>query len=534
MPWTIARADNGLYPTPPNPAVFPRSSIATVPRNPLATNFPKAIWCDFANASDDLVPQLERLGVTVVTDHNAYANVRAVGSVVGVWDDSRVSTPDGAFYSPNVSGGGAQTAGAVSALHGATQLTILVEATPQPPIVSGFPIYWAYQDALNATGLALRVYSESGGNVSAQFGTGAILPRLRAANSQEAGSRRRQAFVYDGTQATDELRGVFRHSVYDPLTQSWGAMVSPATVVGLAGVPTALITPAGSPKIGIGSLPSTTTGSGAVIGGNGTSVRVWLAALSDAEIALELASDTPVRTADLVQAHDFSGATPWANSGSWGATADLVPQANTVLCSGDRRYAQLASPGTSRPSYVTSGVAPVVSYLGVDDYSRNVSRGQLESITADAMSVHIGTSPQAGANTTISSLSVAAVQGLRTLVTSVGNLRTSTTGPATGAEITPPPVPLSVVFSTRTSNVAGNSIIRVGLGAEVSLAQTPESSGAITRYTVAATGLDTPTQFAPMLTVRRLTLRGVTDANVRQAVAELVSAWAARYAGATV
>jgi hypothetical protein len=537
MSWTIARADNDLYPTPPNPAVFPRASVATVPYATDATNFPKAVWCDFANQSDDLVPQLEAAGVTVVTDHNAYANVRAVGSVVGVWDDSRVSTPDGAVFPAGGTSGEGLLGGRVASFDGLTALTLGFEFVVTPGLTA--PMRLCSSDlGSTATDFQFSLFWNSSRlEMSISDGV-ATIGRVRSAVNSSLGGVRYFGFArFDGSQPDDLTKLTFWLASYDPLTNVWSAVAQSAGVVITAGIPTAIPT-ISTALWAVGRFGLATSGVfNGVIGGNGTRVFAIPSALTETQMNnLVQGSITPASLSAIVS-YNFSGGTPYANLGTAGAVGNLTAGANTVLCSGDRRYAQLASPGTSRPSYVTSGVAPVCTFDGVNDYLRNVSVGQLEGITADAMIAYIGTVPASNASKFTAELSASTTRALALLSlaanpTNSYGVRVNTTVPS-GVFESPPPTSIRSILASRTASGSGTISYRNGLAAPVTATETP-AGGTVTRFTIGGSAADTPANFAGIDATRILTLRGVTDANVRQAVAELVSAWAARYAGATV
>jgi hypothetical protein len=449
-----------------------------------------------------------------------------------------VSTPDGAVFVPGVAGEGL-LAGNVTDLNGATALTVMVEHVVQPGS-SGNNTLFARMSASGATTTQfLLTMSNSGTRWRVVVGDGAATQAdaTTGASTLTTGVRYRLFVRFDGAAGTDATKLTFWLAVYDPSTNTFGVVAQSATTVAVAGFPAALITLANA-NVAVGRRPDVTSATFfGLLGGNGTSIRVWNSALTEAEMNAEVASSTPVIAAGL--AYNFSGSTPFTNLGTAGAVGDLTAGANTVLCSGDRRYAQLASPGTSRPSYVTSGVAPVCTFDGVNDYLRNVSVGQLGSVTADGMIVRVGTLATADVSLTktTATLSVGSNNGLRTGTNTIGGGggQYASTPAASVLDVTiPPQSGVRVVMASRDSNLVGSTRLRDGLSAEVSASQTPLTSAAITRFTVGANFADTPAGFADLSATRILNLRGVTDADTRQAVAELVSAWAARYAGATV
>lgn len=537
MSWTIARADNNLYPTPPNPAVFPRSSVATVPFSTLATNFPKAVWCDFTSDSlgggSQLVPAIEATGATVRAIHDSAVGIKAIGGVVAYHDDARASTPDGAVFVPGVAGEGL-LGGNVTDLNSLATLTVMAEFAIQPGSTTDHTLF-SRRSGPGATATQFTLQVDGGNRLRAFIGDGAATVALirSAPTSVSAGVRYRAFCRFDGTAGTDATRITFWLSVYNAGTDSFPAVVQSATVVQTAGVGAALITLANA-NVAFGELPDTTTNVlTGLLGGAGASIRVWNSALTEAQMNAEVASSTPVIPAFL--AYNFSGSTPLANLGTAGAVGDLTAGANTPIVSGDRRYFGRASAGTSRPAYDTSGVYPACVFDGTNDYFRNVARGQLEGITADAMVVHIGTLPSANAVITTLSATTA-----RALALTYNTANTAYVARVTGSLTTDPSVagPLAgarVLSGYRSQAGAGADLsIRSGLGAEVLLNPVTPTGATVTRCTDGASEADTPAGFAAMTQYVRLLITGVTSSTVRQQIAEICSAYAARYCGATV
>jgi hypothetical protein len=495
---------------------------------------------DVNGVRDDLGRRLADLGVTVVTDHDARYGIRPVGSVVGVWDDSRVSTPDGAVFVSGAAGEGL-LGGNVTDLNGATALSIGVEFVVTPATTTSGMLF-ARRTGTTPTNQQIAFVVVNGNRLRVQIGDGAstVAAVQGAANGVTSGVRYFAFFDYDGAQATDETKCTFWIASFDPLANGgagqWSAVAQAASAVATAGVPAALLSLANA-NIAVGRAPEgTATIFNGIIGGNGARVMVFPAPLSQANKDAVITGAATPQSLGATLLYNFSGSTPFTNLGTAGAVGDLTAGANTVLCSGDRRYAQLASAGTSRPSYVTGGVAPVCTFDGVNDYLRNVSVGQLEGITDEEMDVFICVPPVGAGNRMLGQMSVGTTNRLSAAWnTGVANAYETRLSGAAGATIAGPLAGMRCLFFRRSGTGASTtSAIRNGLGTEVTTTLVGDTSAAPNRMTVAASRLDTASQFADMQLVRKLTLRGATTADIIAASQELVSAWAARYAGATV
>jgi hypothetical protein len=384
----------------------------------------------------------------------------------------------------------------------------------------------------------LALIDNGGTSVVAFIGNGAAISRVDGLLGVAGGVRARLAMRFDGAAGTDATRVTFRRSTYDAVTESWTAGAALTSSVVTPGVPAALISLAATTTpIAIGRYSYSTGGAfNGIIGGNGESVRVWSAALTDGEIDAELASDYVVRSSDLLLGYDFSGATPYANSGSAGAAGDLTPSANLVLASGDRRYSFVASPATNNPSYDDTGVYPVAVFNGTDNYFRNVDFGKLPQITADTMIAWIGTVPGLPvASYGMVSLSRAENLGL-VMIRRNNAFVESTVDLASYAAVDAPEAGTMVaLFSRRVSGGSGTAIaVRDGLGTEATATGSPVSgSNALNRLTICASRANVVSLFTPASVAQIIVMRGLTADNI-DAAQRFIARMAAAHCGAVI
>lgn len=481
--------------------------------------------------TDDIAAIAEQYGLSVPAYYDARTNVRAVGSVVGVLDDARCATADGQVFVPESNGNGLLT-GDVTNLNGLAGVTIIGEIAIRPGAVTAMHLF-ARRTGSSPTGEQISLRMAGGDRIGLIIGDGAaVLSEVRTnSGTFGTGTRYRFAARFDGTQATDALKCTFFRRIFDPLTQAWGATTQLTSNVITAGVPAALVSI--TSNCGIGRVPDTSTSVfRGVIGGSGETFRVFGTALTDAEIDAELASDTPVLTPGL--SYNFSGATPYANLGSWGASGDATPGADTVLCSGDRSYCGLAASITTQRPTIASG-PDRITFNGTAQYLRNTWKGKLESITGACAAVWVGTMPTYVDNDRILMLSVTTQNALSLRFNATGGLQVFLDGTAAnGATIATAPTGVRVITSRRTSNVAGTAGLRNGTLAEVTGADTPQNSGAITRYTIMADAADTPARFSNG-DVRACLLVAGTTAQVEAFCNSLNAAyWGAAFHGASI
>lgn len=478
------------------------------------------------------------LGGTVVADYDAALNVRPLSGVVGVHDDRRCSTPDGQVFVPGVAGEGILT-GDVTQFDGATAITAMAEFSAQPGATAEQTLICRRSGSTAATWQFQYRLRSGADRIELVAGDGAatISDMTSTAGSIVPGVRYRAFVRYDGSQATDATKVTFWIATWNPLTQAWSNVVQSATQTVTAGVPAALITLA-STTVGIGRLSSFSTGVPffGALGGNGTSIRVWDSALSEAQMNAEVASSTPVIAAGL--AYNFSGATPYANLGSW-ANGDGTAGSATVICSGDRRYAGLASAGTNRPAYSTGAAfGPVITADGSNDYLRNITRGQLEGITSGETYLVLCTAnvTDTNANRYLAALTNSVTtQGIIWNTRSTDSWRVIARNGANSADAATADVLRGAGIRAYAATRTANTDIQARVGLLAGVTDTEALLGAtMTRLTVFASMLDTPSSFCASTYRRLLIVRGITDSAVIALAQQHFAQYAQRYYGAQV
>jgi hypothetical protein len=164
-----------------------------------------------------------------------------------------------------------------------------------------------------------------------------------------------------------------------------------------------------------------------------------------------------------------------------------------------------------------------------------MARGTLPSITADALLVVVYRI-DGGAGTVRSIVDISnngnrALQ-FRARDSNVLQARTSSADGG-GAQTAAIPSGVRIALVRRTAATAGTTGLRLGINAETTASETPATSAAPTRLTIAGNEADTPGDLAPMTLFRLLLIRDLTPARLA-ALEYMLPRMAAAHYGAVI
>lgn len=435
----------------------------------------------------------------------------AGSNAISVWDDMRCNTATGRL---NLSGidttAESASVGNMPALDALNRFTIGVwYAQTRPGTVGNFGTLFSRWHTSTAAAQQLLVDHNNGSGPRFVCCGSAGSVAVASFNVTPTQGRFYKMFwVFDGTLVGNANRLKLFRAEFNPLTQTWGAVVQLALTFVAAAIPASFLTSSVAVAARIGNFHGETAGQ--AFTGLIDDIRIWTGrALTQAEIDAETldTTDAPNFRWDFVD----DGALGFPNLGSTAGNNGLL-QSGT-FCSDDIRWTPLIAERLAyRP--VWDEVNDEAEFDGVDD--RLVGfEGLLARLTEDVAMGYIGTLPQvAGVDDTIADLSLNTTASILELRRAAANVLAVLGGGATQASAGAIPDALvRVLHGRRSIVVAGANQVgaRLGAGAE-GLNAGAATENVANRVTLAASRQSL--QFAP-ITVKALFLYRGSDYNLR-------------------
>lgn len=445
-----------------------------------------------------------RAGVTdsVLIGAWTLPRVSSAGTVATV-DDARCSTNTGRLVLP--AGTNGVSLGAQAVLSGATQLTILVQYTPQSLNAARYLVTHASGATSAATSFGLR--TTSAGLLEWVGWNGAALDTYTRAGALTAGSEYIAGAVYDGTLATV----ADRVKLFATAGASGVFGATTLSSVGGASTPAAL-----SATASVAAIGSLATGTNAIAAPVDTVALYIGTALTAAQIDAEIASGF----ATAHHRYTFDGSL--ADSGTVGGWPGTILGTGSAYCSDDRRWPTAVCGSSSAAFAYNAGTGRMTSDA-FDDYVRIVG-GSLSTITGDCTLVLVGVEPTVTG--TLAELSVGSTSRV---------LRVAALGTTIDSDVVASaPIPLASgvrALVHRRVGLAGAGVLgaRDGSATEVTAADSSLTTLSPDTLTIGGTRATTPAGQNDLSLIGFLLLRtGAT------AAADFAIRYAADVLGATV